>query len=576
VRDSFDSGLVPAVAVVEPSGDVGSVRPSMGGQPAWATAAPTLGAVPEEAQQQGSAESVLPPVVRRSNRTLGILLMVGVLVIVVGGIALFAGPGVASFFGGAFSAPPAAAPREDRAGALVDRGRQVMLADRDADLEDAIATFQQALGASADDPRALAALGETMALQAQFRRDEADDLDEKARRLRPAEGTDPEVARAELQARAKVLRDSMTARIAEARDFSERAVRAAPELPAAQRARADALRLAGDLPAARAALAQALARDASSPENRYASAMLALETPETKPQARVDLREAVLSNPRMVRAILRLARLDALEGDVASARAGVLRALEIQPEHTRARALLAAIDASEPPVVPVEISMGQAPVIADGGAAVQTPDAASPTPPPPPDGQTPPPAGGRSPDWFVGEGERLMRNGQAEQARRAFEQALGLQPGRSEALAGLGFVLLSLGDARGAMTQFRRLLDSNPSYAAGYYGMGQAAQRLGQTSVAVQNFRRFLESSSTGPRAEAARRFLESVEGQGERPPEPDGAPPPPPPDPGGTPPPDDGNALPAPRDMGPGATPPSDRPAPESEPPDLPPVNEK
>jgi len=579
-RDSFDSGLMPAVAVVEPSGDVGSVRPSMGGQPAWATAAASLGAVPDEAQQQGSSESVAPPVVRRSNRTLGILLMAGVLVVIVVGIGVFAGPGVASFFGGAFSAPPPAPPQEDRAGVLVEQGRQTALSDREQDLDAAIATFHQALGASPEDPRALSALGETMALQAQSRRDEAVDLEEKARRLRPSEGTDPEVARAELQARAKVLRESVTAKVAEAREFAERAVRAAPELPAAQRARADVLRLSGDLPGARTALAQALARDASSPENRYASAMLALESPETKPQARVDLREAILSNPRMVRAILQLARLDALEGDVASARAGARRALELQPEHARARALLAAIDAGEPPVVPVEIAMGQTPTALDGGVAPATPDAGT-TAPPPNEGQNPgggpAPSGGRSPDWFVGEGERLMRNGQAEQARRAFEQALSLQPGRSEALAGLGFVLLSLGDARGAMTQFRRLLDSNPSYAAGYYGMGQAAQRLGQTSVAVQNYRRFLESSSTGPRAEAARRFLESVEGQG------GGSPPdPPPPDEGGTPPPDqgtappdDGTSLPAPRDMAPGTTPPSDRPAPESEPPGLPPVTQ-
>ena len=592
-RDSFDPSVMPAVAIVEPSGDVGSVRPSMGPQPAWATAGPSLGHVPEDAGHERPRESEAPAG-RKSNRTIGIVLSIGILAIVLGGVVVLAGPGLARFFGGAFSAPPPPPPHEDRAGTLVAEGRQAMLADRDADLSRAVTQFQQALGVSADDARALAGLGEALALQAQALHDEADDLEEKAHRLRSAEETDPNVARAELQARAKVLRESAATKISDAKGFAERATKAAPD---AHRALADALRLAGDLPAARASLARALARDASSAENRYASAILALETAETKPQARVDLREAILANPRLVRAILRLARLDALEGDVASARAGAQRALEVQPDHPRAQALLAAIDAGDPPVVPVEIAVGPDAVSPDGGTTTSQPDGgAARTPPGPgpsePQGGSSPPAG-RTPEWYVGEGERMQRNGQAEQARRMFEQALSLQPGRSEALAGLGFVLLSLGDARGAMTQFRRLLDSNPSYAAGYYGMGQAAQRLGQTSVAAQNYRRFLESSSSGPRADAARRFLDSMSGGGTDNPPPDqggpppdqGGPPPdqggPPPDQGGPPPdqggppPNAGGSLPAPRNMAPGTVPPSDRPAVDSEPPGLPPVTD-
>ncbi|MBI2898342.1 MAG: zinc-ribbon domain-containing protein [Deltaproteobacteria bacterium] len=568
VRESFDhAGIPPAVAVVEPGGELGAIRPSIAPQPAWAS---------EDIGSPSEADDV--PLPRRRSR-IGIAIVI-VLLVAMGGVVLaLAGGSIGRFFGGAFAPTPEPRTEVDRGAELVARARESLLADTDADLEAAMSTFQQALGVRQNDARALAGLGEALAIQAQYARDRAVDLDEKARRIHVPNdsGAQALAAQVELRAQAKLLHDSEQGLVARARRYGDDAVKADPNLAEARRALAEALRLGGDLPGARTELARALGSGATSAENRYANAMISLETPEARPQARAELMAAIAASPRMVRAILRLARLDAIEGEVARSRSGAQEILRLHPDHPRAKSLVAALDASDPPVTPVVIASDQ------GGGAPSPPgpgpDAQQPTGPSPPDHGTRQegPAPGRSADSYVAEGERLQRGGQAAQARRAFEMALQVQPSRSEALAGLGFVLLQMGDAQGAMTQFRRLINVNPSYAAAYFGLGQAAQRAGQTGLAAQNYRRFLEfPTASGARADTARRFLDSLGGgsgddQGGPPPGPEG------PGPDEAPlPPDTGGSLPAPIGTQPGTdVPQSDAPAVDSEPPGLPPITE-
>jgi tetratricopeptide (TPR) repeat protein len=90
-------------------------------------------------------------------------------------------------------------------------------------------------------------------------------------------------------------------------------------------------------------------------------------------------------------------------------------------------------------------------------------------------------------------------------ARRAFEQALELEPDHAEALYGLCVVSRREGDPAAAVDFAAAALESNPSLPAAYFHRGVAMQALGRTEEAAADLEQALRLN---PELRAARRFL--------------------------------------------------------------------
>jgi len=107
--------------------------------------------------------------------------------------------------------------------------------------------------------------------------------------------------------------------------------------------------------------------------------------------------------------------------------------------------------------------------------------------------------------------DELRGRSQYGPAREHYEAALAQRPSGSEALNGMGNVLLQTGDANGAAARFRQA--ASQGYGEAYIGLGRAYRRLGRSSDAIASFERYLQRMPSGPHASVARRQIEELRG---------------------------------------------------------------
>lgn len=88
---------------------------------------------------------------------------------------------------------------------------------------------------------------------------------------------------------------------------------------------------------------------------------------------------------------------------------------------------------------------------------------------------------------------------QDDQARAAYDRALGINPGRFEAIAGLGVLHRKRGDDDAAMRAYRRALAIEPGYAQAYSSMTVVALRLHRDAEALAHARKGYELDETDP-----------------------------------------------------------------------------
>ncbi|MCC7539862.1 MAG: zinc-ribbon domain-containing protein [Deltaproteobacteria bacterium] len=467
------------------------------------------------------------------------------------------------------------------------RANESLAKDTIESLEEADRLFTKAQALRERDARVLAGLAQTHAAWAQALRDEADDMAARA----SAGGADT----ATWRARSETKREEMRRRADRALRFAEDAVRTDERSADAEAALADSLRLRGDLIGARQHADRAMALRETSASVLYAQAMVTLDEDPARVEAATNaLRRAVAVEPRLNRARLQLARALVRQGQGPAA-TEVLRAVLAElPDHARARALADAISHGLPLAVSAADAGVAATTSSQADAAVAVPP---PTPPTTPSTAPTTPVGGtssrdagrassssstedavrpgRSYDSYIEQAERSRSRGDLATARRAYEAAIAVRPGGSEAIAGLGFVLLSMGQTGAAIERFREALRINPSFANAHFGLGDAYRRQGNRSEAIRSYRRYLDVNPNGSRAAAAQRHIDALTGApdpssqpGDPPPPPSGDSPPSDTPPGDAPPRTAPNELPPPRGMT--TPPPEDVPAVESEPPGL------
>ena len=87
-------------------------------------------------------------------------------------------------------------------------------------------------------------------------------------------------------------------------------------------------------------------------------------------------------------------------------------------------------------------------------------------------------------------GVALIGLGRREDARRAFEEALGLQPGFAPALVNLGNLLLESGETEAAVKNYEAAILSDEKYGPAHHNLAVAYKRLGRTADSVRELRR--------------------------------------------------------------------------------------
>jgi tetratricopeptide (TPR) repeat protein len=288
-------------------------------------------------------------------------------------------------------------------------------------------------------------------------------------------------------------------RVARVRKAADDAVAAAPEDPAALRAKIDALRIVGERDAARSYVSKVIGQ-ASQPETAYVLAALDLAEPE----------------PLWTTVIDRLRLAAAGEGNAGRARAALVYALARSGDSAGARAELAKLDSlTRPyPLVPnlhAFVDKSPSKPSLDGGVAVaaNVPHvelSALPTQQPPPAtgggaGGGEPPAAGEGPVTMMA-ASQAIKKGNWARARQIYETLASRNPSDSEALAGIGDCARAQGDSSGAIGAYKRALAVNPSYLPALLGVADTEWATGDRGGAQRAYKdiedRFPEGTYPG------------------------------------------------------------------------------
>jgi Flp pilus assembly protein TadD len=94
-------------------------------------------------------------------------------------------------------------------------------------------------------------------------------------------------------------------------------------------------------------------------------------------------------------------------------------------------------------------------------------------------------------------GVALGKAGHAEEARRAFQKVLSIDPEHPVAHFNLGTALLDSGDVEAARDHFEHAVRSDPKYASAWNALGQARVRLADEAGAIECWKQALELDGT-------------------------------------------------------------------------------
>jgi tetratricopeptide (TPR) repeat protein len=100
------------------------------------------------------------------------------------------------------------------------------------------------------------------------------------------------------------------------------------------------------------------------------------------------------------------------------------------------------------------------------------------------------------PDTHANLGMAYYFNGDSASAIPEFQEALRLDQDRVDALHGLGLALYDQGDFAGAITAFRSSSQQNP---VAYYNLGNALEQKGEYGEALEAYKQYLSSTPPSP-----------------------------------------------------------------------------
>jgi predicted Zn finger-like uncharacterized protein len=272
--------------------------------------------------------------------------------------------------------------------------------------------------------------------------------------------------------------------VQQAQKYAALALQSRPGDPEALLVHSDALRLAGALPEARAALDTAFSQDKPSAEGlRIAALLLHAETGDAR--AAADLAaQAVDAAPDLLRLRLSLAELRLKQGDREAARTQLQALAAMDPQHPRVAELEALLK----------------PTADSNAAAAQTTPGASTA------------TATSEHEASLERGNALLQAGQTAPAKRAFEQALSLQPGSAAAHFGLGQTLMARGRPIQALDQYVAAAVAGHNEAL--FAVAELYRKLGRQREALTAYQSYLQRSPSGAQLDAAKVQLARLEEQ--------------------------------------------------------------
>jgi tetratricopeptide (TPR) repeat protein len=384
------------------------------------------------------------------------------------------------------------------------QGRNLFLLDTEESFQQASAQLEQAHGADQSNALVLAALGELDATWAGYLRDDAREIETKA-------GAAGEMA-------TRTLRKNAQHYLDEAKRYTGDALALAPDAMEVNRAMAEFLRVDGaPLAEATRYLDRALAKKPADPESTYTRGALLFREGRMD-EARSALEQANDLNVKatqkpLYRALFALGRLDAQTGKRDEAKRELTQLASLDPQHERARTLLASLEAAAPPPSPPPlVAVAPTGPIAPPPAAVAPTGATGATGKKPAVADDDEPVVGGDYNKLVAQADRLSENGRPDQARKLYERALGANPRGVEALTGLGYCDLDGERFMSALDHFKQALNVVPEYGEALIGLGEAYKVRGDKVHAVEYYRRYLKSQPGGPKASMAKKNLQDLE----------------------------------------------------------------
>jgi predicted Zn finger-like uncharacterized protein len=273
-----------------------------------------------------------------------------------------------------------------------------------------------------------------------------------------------------------------------ARKASDEALTAAPEDPAAVRAKVDALRILGERDTARSYVAKIIS-SASQPETAYVLAALDLaELDPLWPTVIDRLRVAAAGEGNSGRARAALVYALARAGDAAGAKAELDKLASLAHPHPLLGALRTFVTRGQPKA-PVDAG-GPAPAkpaAASGAVEVNSLPAAV-------------AASGMSSDprVLLEQAEAAKNRGDHDRAKMLYEASLAKSPRDSQALSGLGDVSRAQHDSGSAKGFYQRALASNPNYLPALVGLGDVEWEEGDQPRAQKAYKDIVDRFPEG------------------------------------------------------------------------------
>jgi predicted Zn finger-like uncharacterized protein len=399
------------------------------------------------------------------------------------------------------------------------QARDNFLLDVDDSFRQALALLAPLHAADESNPLVLAQLSEVHSTWAWYLREDARTLD--------TGGPATEVA-------AKTLRKDAQAHLDEAKRFAAEALAQTPDAVESNRAMGDFLRVDG-APAAEAEryLRRALDKNPNDAESVYVGGALAFREGRFD-DARARLEQAnqlslAASQRNLLRDCFLLAKLAIATGRTDDARRWLGTVMGANPQHDRARALLATLAgapdggqaaavavtapaaaiAPPPPAAPAAVPpAAAAPVAAAPGAAAPA-AAAKPTKPAAVDDLA---AGPADYHKLIAQADKLSENGRTDQARKLYERALTVQPRGVEAVTGLGYCDLDTERFMSALDRFKQALEIVPEHGEALIGIAEAYKIRGDKVHAIEYYRRYLKAAPGGAKAAMAQKNIHDLE----------------------------------------------------------------
>lgn len=410
----------------------------------------------------------------------------------------------------------------DKHKAVVAQARQLYALDTDDGFRQAAAMLTRAKLTDDQDPQVSAALAEVKATWASYLRDDARLLEQT-----PAAATAAQSFRREAQAH-----------LDEAKKAAADALAASPDGAEPNRATALVLCVDGSpVPEVQRYIKRASEKLPNDTNLAMIEAMLAQREGKTE-EAKQKLTQAnqlamSTSGKPSIPASVGLAKLAINAKQMDDAQRLLKSALDTNPQHDRAKALLAQATGGPAPLptpTPSPTPTPPGPTVTPVAVPTPTPN---PNPTPTPSGTSGSsgtsgasvPEGSTNVEKIIAAAEKNLENGRTAEARKLYEKALALDPRNVEALTGLGYADLDKERFMSAVDNFKKALDVVPDYGEAIIGMAESYKVRGDRDKAIEYYKRYIKVLPGGGKAGMAKANLRELEASAPKSPPPEPTP---------------------------------------------------